>query len=184
VLPPLLLFCMAMPLYVPSKAFVVFAGDPPTRVVPGSAANHASELAHADSASERPIMTECFIESLLAKLGSGSGVGRPLCRRCLSGILEFFVTREPDRVGRSGEEGREDFVLPHHPCLRIFSGWTRDFQATPEFFPRFPAFKYPNSTIRIPPRPFNTLQEIMVDEAREGEKAAPLRVPDSALEGS
>jgi len=102
----------------------------------------------------------------------------------LVGILEFFVTREPDRVGRSGEEGREDFVLPHHPCLRIFSGWTRDFQATPEFFPRFPAFKYPNSTIRIPARSFNTLQEIMVDEAREGEKAALLRDPDSALERS
>ena len=82
------------------------------------------------------------------------------------------------------QERREDFVLPHHPSLWVFSGWTRGLWAAPELFPRFPAFKYPNRAIRIPPRPFNTLQEIMVDEAREGEKAAPLRVPDSALEGS
>src|SRR5262249_4445591 len=102
----------------------------------------------------------------------------------LGGISEFFVAREADRVGMPGEERREDFVLPHHPCLRIFSGWTRGFQATPEFFPRFPAFKYPNRAIRISPRPFNPLQEIMLGEAREGEKAAPLRAPDCALEGS
>ena len=102
----------------------------------------------------------------------------------LGGISEFFVAREADRVWMPGQEGREDFVLPHRPRLRIFSGWTRRFQATPELFPRFAAFKYPNRGVRIPSRTFNALQEMMLDKPCESEKAAPLRVTDSALEGS
>jgi len=102
----------------------------------------------------------------------------------LGGISEFFVAREADRVGMPAEERREDFGLPHHPCLRIFSGWTRGFQATPEFFPRFRLSNIQTALYASRRAPFNPLQEIMLGEAREGEKAAPLRAPDCALEGS
>ena len=83
-----------------------------------------------------------------------------------------------------GQEGCEDFVLPDRPRLWIFNGWTWGFQATPELFPRRPTLKNPNRAIRISPRSLNALQEMMLDKAREGEKATPLRIPDSLLERS
>ena len=97
----------------------------------------------------------------------------------LGRISQFFVAREADRVGMPGQEGCEDFVFPYSPRLRIFCGWTRGFDGTPELFPRRPALKNPNGAIRIPPCSLNALQEMMLDEAREGEKATPLRIPNS-----
>jgi len=36
----------------------------------------------------------------------------------------------------------------------------------------------------FPPHSLNALQEMMLDKAREGEKATPLRIPDSLLKRS
>jgi hypothetical protein len=54
---------------------------------------------------------------------------------------------------------------------------------TPELFPRFAAFENPNRGKRAASRSFDALQEVMLDEAGETEKAALLRVTDRALEG-
>jgi len=83
----------------------------------------------------------------------------------------------------SDREWCENIVLPHRPLLRIFSKGTRSFWAAPELFSHLAALEYPNRAIGIPPRPFDAPQKMMLDEAREAEKVAPLRVSDSALEG-
>ena len=76
-----------------------------------------------------------------------------------------------------------EYRSPTPPTPSDIQQGDADFWAAPELFPHLAALEYPNRAIGIPPRPFDAPQKMMLDEAREAEKVAPLRVSDSALEG-